>query len=95
MKITRKQAEKLADHFKINLDVIDFLEWHHGLNIELEHGKKFGKITDVTNDNLLLTAKIVIAHLIEFPDYYERLQKMENAADKFWSTRKKPSIFID
>ena len=95
MKINIKQAEKLAKHFKINLDVINFSEWHYGLNVELEHGKKFGKITNITNDNLLLTAQIVIAHLNEFPDYYKRLLKLENSADKFWSTKKKQSIFID
>ena len=94
MKVNIKQAEKLAKHYKINLSVINFDEWHYGLNVELEHGKKFGLITNITNDNLNITAKIVIAHLTEFPDYYKRLLKLETAADKYWSTKKKPYIFI-
>lgn len=94
MKINIKQAEKLAKHYKINLDLINFSEWHYGLNVELEHGKKFGLITNITNNNLNITAKIVIAHLIEFPDYYKRLLKLETAADKYWSTKKKPNIFL-
>lgn len=94
MKINIKQAEKLAKHYKINLDLINFDEWHYGLNVELEHGKKFGLITNITNNNLNITAKIVIAHLIEFPDYYKRLLKLETAADKYWSTKKKPNIFL-
>ena len=77
MKITKAQANKLAKDFNLNLDVIDKDEWHYGLNVELEHGKKFGVITNITNDNLDMTTKIVIAHLTEFPDYYKRLLKLE------------------
>lgn len=95
MKVSVKQAEKLAKHFHINLDAVDFDQWHLGLNVELEHGKRFGSTTNVTHDSLLLTAKITIAHLLEYPDYYRRLQKMEEAADKFWSTKKKPNIFLE
>lgn len=94
MKINIKQAEKLAELNKINLEVINFSEWHYGLNVELEHGKKLGLITNITNDNISTTVKIVMAHLIEFPDYYKRLQKLENSADKYWSKKKKPSIFL-
>ncbi len=93
MKVNKKQAEKLAKKFKINLDVIDFDEWQFGLNIELEHGKKFGAITNITNNKLELTAKIAIAHLIEFPDYYNRLMKMEAKAESYWEKHNKPSIF--
>jgi hypothetical protein len=63
MKINIRQAQKLAKQYQINLEQINFDEWHYGLNVELEHGKKFGIITNITNNNLSLTAKIVIAHL--------------------------------
>jgi len=43
---------------------------------------------------LLLTGKIVIAHLLEFPDYYERLKKMEEKAESFWKTKNKKNIFL-
>ena len=46
----------------------EFLE---GLNIELEHGSIKPK-TNVTNNNLLTTAKIALAHLNEFPNYYNK-----------------------
>ena len=95
MKINIKQAKNLAKQYKINLDIIDFTEWHYGLNVELEHGKKFGIITNITNNNLTVTAKIVIAHLTEFPDYYKRLFKLETAADKYWNKKIKPNIFIE
>lgn len=40
-----------------------------GINIEREHGT-INKKTNVTNDNLITTAKIALAHLNEFPNYY-------------------------
>jgi len=94
MKITKSQAKELAKKYKINLDVININEWHYGLNVELEHGTKFGTFTNITNNNLSITSKIVIAHLTEFPDYYKRLLKLETKADKYWSSRNKPNIFI-
>ncbi len=95
MKISKTQANKLAKDFNINLDVINIEDWYYGLNVELEHGKKLGAITNLTNDNLKMTAKIAIAHLIEFPDYYKRLQKMEKQAEKYWENKTKKSIFIE
>ena len=50
------------DKFTLN----DFLT---GINIELEHGKE-NPITNVTNSDLLTTAKIALAHLNEYPNYY-------------------------
>ena len=46
----------------------DFLE---GINIELEHGL-INPLTNVTNNDLILTAKIALAHLNEFPNYYNK-----------------------
>jgi len=40
--------------------------------------------TNVTNDDEIITGKITLAHLNEFPDYYTQLKKMENEADKYW-----------
>lgn len=42
-----------------------------GTNIELEHGTK-NPITNITNDDLLMTMKIALAHLNEFPNYYNK-----------------------
>lgn len=53
-----------VDFTKFTVD--EFLD---GINIELEHGT-VNPLTNVTNDNLLMTAKIALAHLNEFPNYY-------------------------
>lgn len=54
-----------------------------GLNVELEHGRRSPQ-TNVSNDNPLVTGKIALAHLNEFPDYYTRLLRMEKEAKQYW-----------
>ena len=38
--------------------------------------------TNVTGDDPLITGKIALAHLNEFPDYYTRLERMEEEAKR-------------
>jgi hypothetical protein len=93
-KITKKVAKQLGEKYNIDFKVVPFNEYLIGLNNELEHGTKFGKMTNISNDNLDITAKIVLAHLLEDPRYYYYLEKMEIKREKYWSIHKKPSIFI-
>ena len=51
-----------------------------GLEVELEHGTRF-EDANVTNNHPVLTGKIVIAHLKETMDYYERLDVAEFEGD--------------
>ena len=46
-------------------------EFLDGINIELEHGLINPK-TNVTNNDIINTAKIALAHLNEFPNYYNQ-----------------------
>lgn len=62
---------------------VDLKQFHMGLNVELEHGKR-NAFTNVTDDDEILTAKIALAHLDEFPDYYTRLNKLEKDAENYW-----------
>lgn len=86
-KITKAQALKFGKLHKINFDVVPFDEWHAGINIEFEH-------QNVTHGSIEKTVLIAIAHLKEYPDYYKYLIKLEQAREKYWSTRTKPSIFL-
>jgi Protein of unknown function (DUF5661) len=53
------------------------------MNVELEHGLH-DPHTNVGDDNPHVTAKITLAHLNEFPDYYTRLERMEEGARRDW-----------
>lgn len=59
-----------------------------GMDVELEHGTR-DPGTNVTDDDEMLTAKIALAHLNEFPDYYTRLSAMEAEAEGYWAGRER------
>lgn len=52
-------------------------EFLDGINIELEHGI-INSNTNVTNNDLITTAKIALAHLNEFPNYYNKDYGLKN-----------------
>lgn len=49
-----------------------------GIKVEYEH-----------TDNATIALKIALDHLAEFPDYYTRLAKMEEEAEKYWAGKPK------
>ena len=60
-----------ANILGVTFDKYTIEEFLDGINIELEHGLINPK-TNVTNNNLIITAKIALAHLNEFPNYYNK-----------------------
>ena len=64
----------------------DVEEFRNGMHVELEHGRHDPR-TNVTDDDAHVTAKIALAHLNEFPDYYTRLARMEREAEAYWAER--------
>jgi len=83
---TQDQAKAIGEQLGIRWDHFDVAQFRSGLAVELEHGT-VNQTTDVTNDDPLLTGKIALAHLTEFPDYYTRLEKMEAEARSFWNSK--------
>ena len=64
----------------------DVEQFRMGMDVELEHGTHDPE-TNVTDDDVEVTAKIARAHLNEFPDYYSRLAVMESEADAYWAAQ--------
>jgi hypothetical protein len=64
----------------------DIEQFRMGMDVELEHGTQDLE-TNVTDDDVSVTAKIARAHLNEFPDYYSRLAVMEAEAEAYWASR--------
>ena len=77
------EAKKIGEQLGITWDKFDVEQFRRGMDVELEHGLCDPE-TNVTNNDLLLTGKIALAHLREFPDYYDRLEKMEKEAEDYW-----------
>ena len=86
-KIDSEEAKQIGNDIGVDWQEVSLAEFTMGLNVELEHGKRYPE-TNVTNNDMCLTGKIAWAHLKEFPDYYTRLEKMEKEADTYWKSRK-------
>lgn len=83
---SREEAAAIAlllgiDFSKSKFDLNEF--WI-GVNTELEHGRRSSQ-TNVTEDDPILTGKIALAHLNEFPDYYKKLTVLEEEAKAYWN----------
>ena len=78
---TTEQARVVARELGIDQGEAGFtLEtFRRGMEVELEHGLR-NPLTNVTDDDPVVTGKIAWAHLREIPDYYERLEVMEREA---------------
>ena len=81
---TNDEIYKIAKKLNIDFSKFTFDDFKRGINIELEHGI-INPITNVTNNDLEKTAKIALAHLNEFPNYYNKeygLSVFENMLKK-------------
>lgn len=85
---TAKEAKDIGEKLGIDWKAYDVEQFRMGLDVELEHGT-VSPATNVTNDDPILTAKIALAHLNEFPDYYTRLEVLEEEADAALKKRQK------
>lgn len=68
-----KDLEDISKKFDVPIKALE-KEFEMGLKVEMEH----------VNEKKL-SGEIVLDHLMEIPDYYTRLAKMEKEADKYWS----------
>jgi DNA-directed RNA polymerase alpha subunit len=88
-RFTIEEARTIGREIGIDWDASPFgvEEFRAGMDVELEHGLH-DAATNVTDDDPHVTAKIARAHLNEFPDYYERLERMEQEAERDWAARR-------
>lgn len=83
---TAEKAKEIGEKLGIDWSKFDIEQFRMGMDVELEHGLRDAH-TNVTGDDPLTTGKITLAHLNEYPDYYTRLDKMENGAKVFWAKK--------
>ena len=72
-----KDIEYIASVMGITFEKFSKEEFLDGMNIELEHGK-VNPLTNVTEDDPVLTARIALAHLNEYPNYYNKEYGLRN-----------------
>jgi Protein of unknown function (DUF5661) len=78
---TAEEARRVGEQIGIDWSSapFDVEQFRRGMDVELEHGLH-DPGTNVTDDDPVTTGKIALAHLNEFPDYYTRLEQMEEEA---------------
>ena len=85
---TSEEARRVGDAIGVDWNRFDLEQFRAGMDVEFEHGSHDPQ-TDVTGNDPILTGKIALAHMKEFPDYYERLERMERKADAEWARRER------
>ena len=86
MSFTVDEASRYGSEIGIDWESSPFgaEQFRKGMDVELEHGLH-NLLTNVSDDDPHVTAKIALAHLNEFPDYYTRLEVMEEQAKRDWA----------
>jgi hypothetical protein len=79
---TAEDARRIGKQIGIDWDSAGFPveEFAAGLVVEREHGPggPAGGVADISAGDPLVEGKIAWAHLMELPDYYTRLSRMES-----------------
>ncbi len=83
---TVEETKEIGEKLGIDWSKFDVEQFRMGMDVELEHGLVDAH-TNVTDDDPLMTGKIALAHLNEFPDYYTRLKEMEEEGEKYWENK--------
>ena len=76
-----EEARRVGDAIGVDWTRFELEQFRAGMDVEYEHGSHDPQ-TDVTGDDPIVTGKIALAHMKEFPDYYERLERMEREAER-------------
>ena len=84
---TSEEARRVGEEIGIDWEQspFDVEQFRAGMDVELEHGLH-DPATNVTDDDPHTTARIAHAHLKEFPDYYTRLERMEEEAKRHFGS---------
>ncbi len=78
--VSEEEASTILNIVNIQTMNIPLENFRKGLEVELEHGTRFTD-ANITNNHPILTGQIVIAHLKEMMDYYERIKVAEMEGD--------------
>jgi hypothetical protein len=75
---TKEEVKEIGDKLGVDWNKISLDEAIAGMEIELEHGTMYPK-TNITDDDPIMTMKIVLSHMNECPknNYYSQLKKLE------------------
>jgi len=85
--ISTDEAKRVGESLHIDWEQVDLEEFRQGLMGNHKEGA-IDPETGLTYEGVLLTGKVVLAHMEEFPDYFTRLAKLKAEVDDFQAGRR-------
>jgi len=79
--ISSEEARRIGESLHLDWDQVDLEQFRQGLMGNHEQ-EAIDPETGQTYDGVLLSGKLVLAHMEEFPDYFTRLAKLKSEADE-------------
>jgi hypothetical protein len=86
-RISSDEAKRIGESLHIDWDQVDFDQFRQDL-LGNSHRGFMDPETGPTYDGVLLTGKIVLSHMQEFPDYFTRLAKLKAEASEYQARRR-------
>ena len=85
--ISMDEAKRVGESLHIDWDQVDLEEFRQGLMGNHKEGA-IDPETGLTYEDVLLTGKVVLTHMEEFPDYFTRLAKLKAEVDEYQARRR-------
>ena len=85
--ISSEEAKRIGETIHIDWEQIDLEQFRQGLMGNHEQAA-IDPETGLTYDGVLLTGKVILDHMQEFPDYFTRLEKLKAEADEYQARRR-------
>ena len=84
--ISPDKAKRIGESLHIDWDQVDLEQFRQGLMVDHEQAAKNPE-PGLPYDGVFLAGKVVLAHIQEFPDYFNRLAKLEAEVNEFQARR--------
>jgi len=85
--ISSEEAKRIGESLHIDWDQVDLEQFRQDL-MEDRRQEAVDPETGLTYDGVLLSGKIVMAHIQEFPDYFTRLARLKTEVKEYRSRRR-------
>ena len=85
--LSSEEAKRIGEALHIDWDQVDLEQFRQDLMGNHNQGS-IDPETGLTYDGVLLTGKVVLDHMQEFPDYFTRLAKLKEEVDEYQARRR-------
>ena len=86
-KISTDEAKRVGESLHIDWEQVDLEEFRQGLMGNHKPGA-IDPETGLADEDVLLTGKVVLAHMEEFPDYFTWLAKLKEEVGEYQAGRR-------